>query len=227
MTEAEITLTPTVKNRIALPSYTLGEELVNAISHGIGALLSVAALILCILKSISHHNAYAVVASAIYGGSLLILYLTSCIYHSLRPNRAKRVFRVLDHCTIFLLIFGSYLPFTLVTLRGTTGWILFGVNLAAVITGITLNAVNIRKFTVFSMICYLVMGWSILFALQPLLAIYDLHGFLFLLGGGLAYTFGCVLYGLGRHIRYMHSIWHLFVLAGSILHFFAIYGYVL
>ena len=216
------------KNKIPVPKYSLSEELINAISHGIGAALSIAGLVLCIVMSAKHHNAAAVVSSVIYGTMLILLYTISTLYHSFKSTcKAKKVFRVFDHCSIFLLIFGCYTPFTLVTLHGTVGWVIFSVNLFITILGVTLNAVNLEKFKVLSMICYLLMGWLILFAFKDIYNALDRTGLILLASGGIVYTIGAIIFGLGKKIKYMHSVWHFFVLAGSILQFFSIYLYVL
>lgn len=208
--------------------YTLGEELINSISHGIGAGLSIAALVLCIVRSAIHHNAFAVVSSCIYGSSLIILYTISCLYHSFKSGiKAKKVFQIFDHCSIFLLIFGSYTPVALVTLNGPIGWIIFSFILGASIIGIILNAINIEKFKKLSMICYLLTGWTIMIAIKPMLQNIDFNGMLLLAIGGVIYTIGAIIYGIGKKVRYMHSLWHFFVLAGSVMQFFAIYLYVI
>ncbi len=214
-------------HRIALPKYTLSEELMSAITHGAGALLSVAALVLCTVKAAGTGNALAIISAAVYGCSLVLLYTMSCLYHSFKPNKAKRVFRVFDHCTIFILIFGSYTPFTLITLHGPLGWILFGVILGAAVVGIVLNAINLKKFATFSMICYLAMGWAVIFTIRPLVETLPRPAFWLLVAGGVVYSLGCIPFAIGQKVRYMHPLWHLFVLGGSILHFFAIYLYVL
>lgn len=214
-------------HKISIPKYSLGEELISSISHGVGALLSVAGMILCIVRSAAHGGTAAVAASIVYGLTLIVLYTMSCIYHALRVNKAKRVFRVIDHCSVFLLIAGTYTPYTLVTLTGPTGWLLFGVIWGAAVIGITLNAISLEKFSKISVFCYLAMGWAIIFAIKPLLASLALQGIVLLVAGGVAYSLGVILYALGSKKRYMHSIWHFFVLAGSILHFFSIYLYVL
>lgn len=158
---------------------------------------------------------------------LIILYLMSTLYHSFKPTcKAKKVFRVFDHCSIFLLIFGSYTPYTLVILEGAVGWVIFSIILALTILGITLNAINLEKFKVLSMICYIGMGWLVIFAFKDIYENLHPTGFLFLLLGGIVYTIGAIIFGLGRKIKYMHSLWHFFVLAGSILQFFSIYWYV-
>ena len=214
-------------SKIAIPKYTLGEELISAISHGLGAALGVAALVLCLVKAIPSGDNFAIVSSWIFGASIIILYSMSCIYHALKPCNAKRVMRIFDHCTIFLLIAGTYTPFTLVSLRATVGWILFGIVWSAAIIGIILNAVDMEKYKVLSMICYLAMGWAIIFAFKPLIASVDMNGIKLLLAGGIAYTVGAVIYGIGSKVKYMHSLWHFFVLAGTILQFFTIYYYVI
>ncbi len=216
-----------LERKIGIPKYTLGEELISAISHGIGAGLGIAALCLCVSISYAHDNVWGVKSSWVFGLSLIILYSMSCIYHALKPNNAKRVMRIFDHCTIFLLIAGTYTPFTLVSLRETVGWPLFGVIWGAAIIGIVLNAVDMEKFKALSMVCYLAMGWSIVFTFKPLLQSVPRTGVALLLAGGISYTVGAVIYGIGSKVKYMHSIWHFFVLGGSILHFLCIYMYVL
>lgn len=213
--------------KIPIPKYTLGEELISSISHGVGAALGIAALCLCVVRSSMINNSLAIVSSWIFGISLIILYSMSCIYHGLKPNNAKRVMRVFDHCTIFLLIAGTYTPFTLVSLHGATGWTLFGIIWGTAIIGIILNAIDMEKFKTVSMICYLAMGWAIVFTFKPLMMAVSAPGIKLLVAGGIAYTVGAVIYGIGSKVKYMHSIWHFFVLAGSILHFLAVYNYVL
>lgn len=218
-----------LKDRI-LPDYTKGEEIFNMTSHIVGGSFGIVALVLCIVFAAIHHNGYAVVSSAIYGVMMIILYTMSSIYHGLKPERkAKKVFQILDHCSIFLLIAGSYTPFCLVTFReynAVLGWTIFGIIWAIAILGITLNAVDIKKYKVFSMICYLGMGWCIIFTAKLLPKLLGIPGLALLVSGGIAYTVGAILYGLGRKKRYMHSIFHLFILLGSILQFFCILLYV-
>ena len=218
-----------LKDRI-LPDYTKGEEIFNMTSHIVGGSFGIVALVLCIVFAAIHHNGYGVVSSSIYGVMMIILYTMSSIYHGLKPQRkAKKVFQVLDHCSIFLLIAGSYTPFCLVTFReynAVLGWTIFGIIWAIAILGITLNAIYIKKYKVFSMICYLGMGWCIIFTANLLPKLLGIPGLILLVAGGVAYTIGAVLYGLGRKKRYMHSIFHLFILFGSILQFFCILLYV-
>lgn len=215
-----------LERKVSIPKYTLGEELVSAISHGIGAALGIVALCLCVNRANVSDDSYAIVSSWIYGFANIILYSMSCLYHSFKPCNAKRVFRIFDHCTIFLLIAGSYTPFTLVSLRSTVGWPLFIIVWSAALAGIVLNAIDMERFEKISMICYLAMGWCIIFAIKPLIASVDPLGIKLLVIGGVSYTVGAVIYGVGSKIKYMHSLWHFFVLAGSILHFFCIYNYV-
>lgn len=216
-----------LKDKITIPTYTLGEEITNAIIHGIGILLSIAALVLCVIFSALHGNVYAIVSSAIYGTTLIILYTASCLYHSLKINNAKRIFRIIDHCSIYLLIAGTYTPYTLVTLHGTIGWITFTIIWLTAIIGIVLNALDLAKFKKISMFLYIAMGWLIIFSFKHLLANLSRPGLYLLLSGGIVYTIGAIFYGLGRTKKYMHSIFHVFVLVASILQFFSVFFYVI
>lgn len=218
---------PIKSSRIMPAKYTLGEELINSISHGIGAGLGIAALVLCIVKSCNPLDGYKLASSIVFGITTTLLYLMSCLYHALKVNRAKHVFRVIDHCTIFLLIAGTYTPYTLNTLRGLTGWLLFGVVWGVGILGIVLNAVNLKRFAKMSVACYIALGWVVLFASKQLVSSLDPNGFWLLLAGGIAYTVGAVLYGIGAKKRYFHSVFHFFCLIGTAFHFFSIYFYVL
>lgn len=212
-------------HRISIPKYSLSEELMNAISHGVGALLGIAALVLGVVKAAG--DPWAVASMAVFGFSLIFLYMMSTLYHALKVNRAKRVFRVMDHCSIFVLIAGTYTPYTLVTLRPTVGWYLFALVWAAAAVGITLNAVNLKRYATASVLCYLVMGWVIVLAYRQMAAALDAHGIGLLIWGGVAYTVGALLYAIGSKRKYFHSIFHFFCLAGSVLHFLSIYLYVL
>lgn len=219
-----------LRDRI-LPKYTKGEEIFNMTSHIVGGALGIVALVLCVVFAAVHGNGYGVVSGAIYGVTMVILYTMSSIYHGLNPKRkAKKVFQVLDHCSIYLLIAGSYTPFALCTLREYStalGWTIFGVIWFVAILGIILNSIDIKKYRVFSMICYLVMGWCIVFKINLLPKLLGIAGFVLLLLGGLAYTIGAILYGLGKKHKYMHSVFHLFILLGSLLQFFTILLYVM
>ena len=212
---------------IDIPKYSLGEELLNSISHGIGSLLAIAALVLTVTFSDIHHNVWGVVSCSIYGSSLIILYLMSTIYHALKVNKGKKVFRVLDHSSLFIFIAGTYTPYTLVTLNGRVGWTLFGIIWTAAIIGIILNSINMKKYKTLSLFLYLIMGWAVIFAFKPLSNNLDPMGLWLLIAGGISYTFGALLYAIGKKKKYIHGLFHLFVLLGSILHFFSILLYVI
>ena len=219
-----------LKDRI-LPTYTKGEEIFNMTSHIVGAAFGIVATVLCIVFAAIHKNVYGVVSGSIYGATMILLYTMYSIYHGLSPKRtSKKVFQVLDHCSIFLLIAGSYTPFALCTIRGYdsfSGWMIFGIIWAIAILGIVLNSIDIKKFKVFSMICYLAMGWCIIIKANLLPQLLGTNGFILLLAGGIAYTVGAILYGLGKKHKYIHSMFHLFILLASILHFFCILLYVM
>ncbi len=214
-----------------LPNYTKGEEIFNMTSHIVGGILGVVALILCIIFSAIHKSPSGVVSSVIYGVSMILLYTMSSIYHGLSPKLyAKRVFQVFDHCAIFLLIAGSYTPFCLVTLAHADpklGWMIFTVVWTFALIGILLNSIDIKKYKAFSMICYLVMGWCVIFKASLLKELLTTPGFVLLLLGGIFYTIGAILYGVGKKKKYMHSIFHLFIVIGSILHFLCILLFVI
>lgn len=216
-----------LKEKISIPEYSLGEELVSAISHGLGTLLSIAALVLCVVFSAIHKNTYAVVSSTIYGSTSIILYTMSTLYHSLKVNNAKRVFRILDHSSIYLLIAGTYTPYTLVVLPTALGWTIFGIEWACAIIGIVLNSIDLKKFKKISMVLYLIMGWMIIISFKTLLNSMDISGIYLMLSGGILYTIGAIFYGIGKKHKYMHSIFHIFVLSASILFFFSIFLYVI
>lgn len=219
-----------LKNR-DMPIYTKGEEIFNMTSHIIGAGLGIVATVLCIVFAATHQNGYGVISGAIYGATMILLYTMSSIYHGLKPDRfSKRVFQVLDHCSIFLLIAGSYTPFTLVSFRAynpVLGWTIFGIIWGIAILGIVLNSIDIKRFKVFSMICYLGMGWCIIFTANLLPRLLGINGLALLVAGGIAYSVGAILYGLGKKRKWMHSVFHLFILLGSILQFFCILLYVM
>jgi len=202
--------------------YSLGEEIFNSVSHGAGAGLSIAGMVVLIAFSVVYADSWAVVSSAIYGASLIILYTMSTLYHAITNATAKKVFRIMDHNTIFFLIAGTYTPFTLVTLRGVLGWVMFGVIWAATIVGIVLTSINLEKYQKFSLVCYISMGVAILFATKPLLEKMPWIAMLFLGIGGAFYLIGVIFYVMKR-FKYMHSIWHLFVIGGSIFHYFSVF----
>lgn len=209
-----------------LPSYTLGEDLANAITHGIGACLSVAALVLCVVRAALTSTAAGVVGAAIYGATLVILYTMSTLYHAITNTKARGVFRVFDHVSIYLLIAGTYTPITLVTIRGAMGWTIFGIVWGMAILGIVLNSISVEKFRKFSIVSYICIGWAVIIGLRQVIANMPKNGLIFLVIGGVLYTVGIIFYAL-KKVKYMHSIWHMFVLAGSIMHFFCVYMYVL
>ncbi len=212
------------RKRLNFPIYSTLEEVLSAVSHGIGAILSIVAIVVLILSS--SFKPKTIVCVSIYSATLFILYIVSTMYHALGINRAKKVFRILDHCSIFILISGTYTPICLLMLDNTTGWILFSVVWTFATIGIVLNAIDLKRFSKFSMVCYISMGWAVVFAMKPLLEVISSKQLLFLILGGLAYTLGAIIYGVGKKVKYMHSVWHLFVLAGSILHFFTIFDFI-
>lgn len=217
-----------LKDRI-LPTYTKGEEIFNMTSHIVGGALGVVATVLCVVFAAIHKNGYGIVSGAIYGVTMILLYTMSSIYHGLNPKRfSKRVFQVLDHCSIFLLIAGCYTPIALSSIRKVdpvAGWVIFGVIWGVAILGIVLNSIDLKKFKKFSMICYLVMGWCIVIKFGLLPQVLGTAGVVLLVSGGVAYTIGAVLYGVGKKHKYMHSIFHLFILLGSLLQFLCILLY--
>ena len=214
-----------------LPTYTKGEEIFNMTSHIVGGALGIVATVLCVVFAAVHGNGYGVVSGAIYGITMILLYTMSSIYHGLNPNgKAKKVFQVLDHCSIFLLIAGSYTPFALVSIRENdplAGWIIFGVIWVLAILGIVLNSIDLKRYKVFSMICYLAMGWCIIVKASLLPQILGTTGLVLLVSGGIVYTVGAIFYGFGKKCKYMHSIFHLFILLGSLLQFLCILLYVM
>ena len=213
-----------------LPTYSKGEEIFNMVSHIVGGALGIAALVLCIITAAKAHSAIGVISSCIYGFTLIALYTMSSVYHGLKPGMAKKVMQVLDHCTIYFLIAGSYTPILLVAMMPkypVIAWCIFALVWGCAVVACTLTAIDLKKYRVMSMICYLAMGWVIIFFIKQTYDVMYLGGVVFLVTGGVAYTIGSVLYGLGKTKKWMHSIFHLFILAGSVLHFFAIILYAL
>jgi hemolysin III len=204
---------------------TRGEEIANSITHGIGAALGIAGLVAIVLVSALHGSAVQMVAGIVYGTSLVLMYTSSTIYHALANNRAKRVFKILDHSSIYLLIAGTYTPVTLIALRGPWGWTLFGVVWGLCVCGIVFKSLWIGRLKVASTVVYVLMGWCAVLAIRPLLAALPWAGFVWLIAGGLCYTAGVAFYVNSR--RFAHSIWHLFVLAGSVCQYWAVFRYVL
>ena len=214
----------------AMPDYTRGEEICNMVTHIVGGALGVLAMVLCPVAAARHHNGFGIVSGAVFGFCMLVVYAVSSVYHGLHPNLfGKRVMQVLDHCSIFLLIAGTYMPIALCPVRAYSaalGWSLFALTWALAALGISLNAVDLKKYAKFSMACYLLMGWCIVVRIDLVYRLIGPGGFWLLLAGGLAYTAGAVLYLLGKKRRYAHSAFHAFTVVGSLLHFMCILLYV-
>lgn len=215
------------KKDIAMMDYNLCEELISSISHGIGAGLAIAAAVLCIVKAAHTGNAWAVVSCSVFGFTIIMLYCMSTIYHALPKGKGKKVFRVIDHCTVFLMIAGTYTPCMLVHFHDAKGWVMFGIIWGLAALGIVFNAIDVDKYEAVSAVINVIMGWAVCFMFKAMIEEIGGAGVALLIIGGASYTFGAILYGLGNKVRYMHSIFHFFVLAGSICHFFAIYNYVI
>ena len=213
-----------------LPDYTGGEEIFNMVTHIVGGALGVATLVLCVLKSAFKGSVAGVLCSVVFGVSMIVLYTVSSIYHGLRPPMAKKVFQVLDHCTINFLIAGTYTPFLICSLakhHPLAAWLTFAAVWGTTALSVTLNAIDLKKYSTFSMIGYLGMGWVILFSVKWMYQALGSAGFAWLLGGGILYTVGAVLYGIGHKKRYFHSVFHIFVLLGSLTHALSVFVYVL
>lgn len=216
-----------LKDRL-LPDYTVAEEITNMVSHIAGGALGITALVLCVLTAAAHKNIYGVIGSAIYGSAMIILYTMSSVYHGLRPGMGKKVLQVLDHCTIYLLIAGTYTVLALSALRPMFpelcwGMLTFQWTLTAI--AVTLTAIDLKKFNVFSMICYISMGWAIALFIPQTIQSLSYPGFMLLLSGGISYTIGAILYGIGSKVHWMHSVFHIFVVIGSLLQFLSILLY--
>lgn len=211
-----------------LPNYSRGEEIMNMVTHIVGGALGIVALVLCVIFAALHRNIYGVVSSAVYGFSLIALYAVSSVYHGLPPNMGKRVMQVIDHCTIYFLIAGTYTVITLSAFRPVSpalGWGMFAFEWSMAAIAATLTAIDLKKYNIFSMICYIGMGWAIIPFAGTALEVLTLPGFLLLLSGGIAYTIGAVLYGIGSKMKWMHSVFHIFVVLGSLLHFLSVLLY--
>ena len=215
------------KRKIKIPDYTIQEELLNSITHGIGGALSIWGLVMLILKAIAK-GPKAVTCIIIFGASMISMYIISCLYHAFSKKlTAKKVFRVIDHCNVYLLVLGTILPVSLLGIQGTKGMFFFLAVSIVTIIGITFTVIDIDRFKVISVFCHLFNGWSALFFLNPLLEHIGLGGVILIILGGTMYSIGAILYGLGSKKRYMHSICHLFCLLGTFFHYLAIYCYVL
>ncbi len=218
-----------LKDRV-LPTYTKGEEIFNMVSHIVGGALGIVAVVLCVIMAAVHNNVYGIVGGAIYGFTMILLYTMSSIYHGLKPDKmAKKVFQIFDHCSIFLLIAGTYTPITLSSIMRVSAWDawwMFGIIWGAAVFGIILNSIDLKSTRKISLIAYLLMGWCIVAKFGVLVKAMSAGGILFLVLGGVAYSVGVIFYVLGKKKKYFHSIFHLFILLGSLLHFFCILFYV-
>ena len=213
-----------------LPDYTKGEETFHTVSHIVGGGFGIVALVACVVAAALKGDVFAVVSAAVYGGSLVALYTASSLYHGLRAGMAKRVFQVLDHCTIYFLIAGTYTPIALCAIRPVSpvwGWTLFGIVWGLLAVATVFTAIDLKRYATFSMACYIGMGWCVVLAAEPTIQAVPASGLLWLLLGGIAYTVGAVLYGLGKRRRYMHALFHVFALLGSILQFVCVFVYVI
>ena len=211
-----------------LPDYTKGEEIMNMVTHIVGGALGVVVLVLCVVKAALSGNVYGVVGSSIYGASMVALYAMSSIYHGMRPGMAKLVLQVLDHCTIYFLIAGTYTVLCISSLRQVDpllGWGMFAFQWGMGALAITLTAIDLKKYNVFSMICYIGMGWAVIPFASVAIRALTMPGFWLLLAGGIAYSVGAILYGIGSRIRWSHSVFHIFVVLGSLLQFLSILLY--
>lgn len=212
-----------------LPAYCRGEEIMNMVTHIIGGGFGVLALVLCLLKAVGDRPA-VIIGSAIYGASLVTLYTMSSVYHGLRPGTAKKVMQVMDHCTIYFLIAGTYTPILLTSIipaHPAIGWGLLAFEWGGAILAATLTAIDLKRYNIFSMICYITTGWAILPFWRVTMELLTAPGFFLVLAGGIAYTIGAVLYGIGSKKPWFHAIFHIFVVLGSVLQFLAIFFYVL
>jgi hemolysin III len=214
-----------MRSEMTASRYTLGEEIAHAVSHGIGALLSIAGLTVLVAYAALNGNAWHITSCSIYGATLIFLYTASTLYHGITQPKAKQVLQRIDHAAIFLLIAGTYTPFTLVNLRGAWGWTLFGLVWGLALLGVVLETLVKRRIRWLSLTLYLGLGWLVLIAIKPLLASVATGGLVLLLAGGLCYSLGVIFY-VWRRLAYHHAVWHLFVMAGSALHFFSIFYYV-
>ncbi len=214
----------------ALPAYTKGEEVFNMVTHIVGGGFGVLALITAVVYSVVFSDAWAVVGSGIYGASLVMLYTMSSVYHGLRKGTGKKVMQVIDHCTIYFLIAGTYTPILLSRIRPENpalAWTVFGVEWGFTALAVTLTAIDLKKYAKFSMVCYIGMGWCIILAAKATVKALTPAGFLWVLAGGISYTVGAIFYGVGNKVKYMHSVFHIFVVVGSVLQFVGILVYVL
>ena len=211
-----------------LPDYTRGEEIMNMVTHIVGGAVGIVALTLCVIFAAIHGNVYGIVTSAIYGATMISMFTISSVYHGLKPTLGKKVMQVIDHCTIYFLIAGTYTVIVLSALRPVypvLGWGLFAFEWAMTALATTLTAIDLKKYSVFSMICYIGMGWAVIIFWRQTLEVMTLPGFALLLSGGIAYTIGSILYGIGKKKKWMHSVFHIFVVLGATLQFLSVLLY--
>lgn len=214
-----------MKRSNTIPDYTLKEELINSISHGIGAVFGIVALILMMVRA---NSALEYVSCAIFGTTMITLYMISSIYHAMSPKiSGKKVLRILDHCNVYMLVFGTYFPISLLGICGVKSIILLCFVGLVTLVGIVLTCIDIDKFQVASVVCHLLNGWSALVGITDLYRNTGSYGVLFLVMGGVMYSIGAILYGIGSHVRYMHSVFHFFCIFGTICHFICVYLYIL
>ena len=213
-----------------LPNYSTGEEIMNTVTHIVGGAMGVAALTMCVMLAAQNRNIYGVIGSSIYGFCMIALYSVSSVYHGLRPGMGKKVMQVIDHCTIYCLICGTYTVLALSAIRPIypkLGWLLLGFEWIMAIIATVLTAIDLKQYRVFSMICYIGMGWAIIPFAKVVMQVLTKPGFYLLLAGGIAYTIGAVLYGIGSKKKWMHSVFHIFVDIGSLLQFLCVAMYAL
>lgn len=215
-----------MKNPSIMYRYSMGEEVASSIIHGVGVLLSIGALVMLTAYASTFGDAWHLASCSIFGATLVVMYTASTLYHSIQFPKAKSILRIIDHSAIFLLIAGTYTPITLVNMRGPWGWSMFGIVWSIAIFGIGFQNVMIKKTKILSVILYVVMGWAVIVALGPLVSSVETGGLILLVLGGAVYTLGLIFYGW-KNMPYNHAIWHVFVLVGSTLHFFAVLFYVI
>jgi hemolysin III len=217
-------------DKVPLIQYGKAEDIINSVTHAVGAVFGVVVLILCTVRSAKLGSAMGVVSSVIYGVSMILLYFCSALYHGLPAGNAKRFMRIVDHAVIYLLIAGTITPCVLIALRSESnvaGWVMFGVTWGCALLGIILTLIDFEKFKVMEMVLYIAIGWTLLFVVKPLFHALSTTGVVLVILGGAVYTIGAIIYGLGKKVKYFHALFHIFVLAGSTLHFVAVYWYVL
>lgn len=212
---------------LSLPTYTFIEEMLNCVTHALGALLGVIGWLMSMKLLIAAGNAVATVSMSVFFVTMIILYANSALYHGWVLTTAKKKFQIMDHCSIFLLITGTYAPYTLMVMNNLAGRIIFAIVALASVLGIAMNVIDLKKFAIPSMLCYLISGWCIIFAYRDIASALSHDQLFMLVAGGVVYTVGAIFYGLGNKIRYMHTIWHLFVLGGTLFHFASLYSFLL